>query len=214
MGWNSLNLGHGVSPYRRNVDVLFKVTPERLVMSVWLASGSDRRFSILSKLLADLHASPLEGVNESPPSGDVRHQVLSICRRKAKAVPSNHGHDYVVVADTLVGDPDDPNAAMGQPEDAAQALAMLKRLSGARHQVWSATGVCLLGDWTFFVESAVVEFKELTVENLRSLIDSGSWKGKAGGYDLAGQMSEFASLVEGDELTVLGFAPAALRLLN
>jgi predicted house-cleaning NTP pyrophosphatase (Maf/HAM1 superfamily) len=41
-----------------------------------------------------------------------------------------------------------------------------------------------------------------------------SWKGKAGGYDLAGQMSEFASLVEGDELTVLGFAPAALRLLN
>ncbi len=183
-------------------------------MSVWLASGSDRRFSILSKLVDDLHASALEEVDETPPAGDVRAQVLSICRRKAKAVPVNNAYDFVVVADTLVGDPDDANAAMGKPEDSAQALAMLKRLSGRRHQVWSATGVCILGDWTFFVESSVVEISELTNEELGSLIDSKSWQGKAGGYDLAGQMETYASLIDGDELTVLGFASAALQLLN
>jgi septum formation protein len=114
----------------------------------------------------------------------------------------------------MVCDPDDPNAAMGKAQDELQAVSMLKRLSGRRHQVWSATGIQVCGDWTFFIECAIVEFDELEVEVIGELIQSGSWVGKAGSYDLAGAMGEYARLVDGDELAVLGLAPSALKLLE
>ena len=38
------------------------------------------------------------------------------------------------------------------------------------------------------------------------LIRSGSWVGKAGGYDLAGKAGSFSRVVEGTDVTVLGFS--------
>ncbi len=183
-------------------------------MGVWLASASKRRAQILEKMVKPLHVEALEGIDETPPVGVVSEQVLAICRRKASAVPNGHGFDVVIVADTMVGDPDDANAAMGKPDDSMHALAMLKRLSGRRHQVWSATGLQICGDWTFFVEQAVVEFDELSEDLLDKLISSDSWQGKAGAYDLAGMMRPNARLIDGNETTVLGLASSALRLID
>jgi len=183
-------------------------------MGIWLASGSERRAQILQDRYGAVHIESLPGVDETPPTGSVSSQVLAICRRKAEAVPEEHGYQAVIVADTMVGDPDDANAAMGKADDETGALSMLKRLSGRRHQVWSATGIQICGDWTFFVEFAVVDVDELSIEQLGKLIESGSWKGKAGSYDLAGQMGRHAKLIDGDKVTVLGFAASALRLLD
>ena len=183
-------------------------------MGIWLASGSERRAQILQDRYGAVHIESLPDVDETPPTGSVSSQVLAICRRKAEAVPEGHGYQAVIVADTMVGDPDDANAAMGKADDETGALSMLKRLSGRRHHVWSATGIQVCGDWTFFVEFAVVDVDELSIEQLGKLIESGSWKGKAGSYDLAGQMGRHAKLIDGDEVTVLGFASSALRLLD
>jgi predicted house-cleaning NTP pyrophosphatase (Maf/HAM1 superfamily) len=49
---------------------------------------------------------------------------------------------------------------------------------------------------------------------LVELVLSGSWKGKAGGYDLAGDMGEYASLVDGSESTVLGIAGSAMSAIR
>ena len=46
--------------------------------------------------------------------------------------------DIVIVSDTIVADPDDL-MPMGKPEDQQHAMAMLLRLSGTRHRVWSST---------------------------------------------------------------------------
>ena len=183
-------------------------------MGIWLASASQRRAQILNDRIGQVHIEALRDVDESHPSGPVPTQVLEICRRKSKAVPQNHGFQGVVVADTMIEDPDDPNVAIGKAEDEFSAASMIKRLSGRRHQVWSATGVQICGDWTFFVESAIVEIDELSTDDVAHLIETGSWKGKAGSYDLAGEMGKHARLVDGDELAVLGFAPSALRLLD
>ena len=114
----------------------------------------------------------------------------------------------------MIEDPDDPKVAIGKASDELSAASMIKRLSGRRHQVWSATGVQICGDWTFFVESAVVEIDELNPDEIAHLIETKSWEGKAGSYDLAGEMGRHARLVDGDELAVLGFAPSALKLLD
>jgi len=183
-------------------------------MGIWLASASQRRAQILNDRFGEVHVEALPDVDETPPSGSVSSQVLAICRRKAAAVEQGHGFKAVVVADTMVADPDDINAAMGKASGELEAASMIKKLSGCRHQVWSATGIQICGDWTFFVESAIVEIEELSIETISELITSKSWVGKAGSYDLAGAMGDYAKLVDGDELTVLGFAPSGLRLLD
>jgi predicted house-cleaning NTP pyrophosphatase (Maf/HAM1 superfamily) len=59
----------------------------------------------------------------------------------------------------------------------------------------------------------MVEFDDLSEDTLADLILNESWVGKAGAYDLAGEAGANANLVEGDEVTVLGFAPAAINAL-
>ncbi len=214
MRWNPFDVTHAVSPLGCNSDALFKVTLNQPFMGIWLASASKRRAQILNYRIGPIHVEPLPDVDESHPTGPVPKQVLEICRRKSAAVPKSHGYLGVVVADTMIEDPDDPSVAIGKAQDELSAVSMIKRLSGRRHQVWSATGVQICGDWTFFVESAVVEIDELNPDEIAHLIETESWKGKAGSYDLAGEMGRHARLVDGDELAVLGFAPSALRLLD
>ncbi len=182
-------------------------------MRVRLASNSPRRFAMLAPLFHELHQEGVPGVDETPPTGTVEHQVLEICKRKAAGI-ADPTHDIVVVADTMLSDPDDHSLSLGKPRDRHHATLMLHRMSGRHHQVWTATGVFFSGQWRFWCEHAVVAIQPLTDDRLGALLDLDSWKGKAGGYDLAGPMGEFASLVDGESCTVLGIAGEAMGLLT
>jgi predicted house-cleaning NTP pyrophosphatase (Maf/HAM1 superfamily) len=57
--------------------------------------------------------------------------------------------------------------------------------------------------WTDF---AIVEFDEIEADEMVELIETESWIGKAGGYDLAGKAGSFSRVIEGDDVTVLGFS--------
>ena len=165
----------------------------------------------------------------------VDEQVEFTCAAKAEAaaresvvgqMAGKEVAEIIVVSDTMVTDPDDPLMPMGKPEDGQHAMAMLLRLSGNRHRVWSSTALVyppngqgehsLHGGWSadIWTESAVVEFDQLSQERLIELVSSESWKGKAGAYDLAGAASQDARLVDGEEVTVLGFAPSAISKLQ
>jgi len=205
--------------------------------SILLASASQRRYDWLCSFLTDgeskIESRPLISPEPAPSNGvDVRVQTEATCIAKAKAAASEvtisgDSHDLVIVADTLVEDPEDPLVAMGKPGDVASATAMLLRLSGRRHRVWSSTALLwppdrgregaetLHGGWSadIWTESAIVKFDDLSADTLADLILSESWAGKAGAYDLAGEAGANANLVEGHEVTVLGFAPAAIDAL-
>ena len=205
--------------------------------SILLASASQRRNDWLSEFLAgggsEIEARPLISSEPAPSNGlDVGVQTEATCMAKAAAaaremVISGASHDLVIVADTLVEDPEDPLVAMGKPGDVISATAMLLRLSGRRHRVWSSTALLwpsgsdregaevLHGGWSadIWTESAIVEFNDLSADTLADLILSDSWIGKAGAYDLAGEAGSNAVLVEGHEVTVLGFAPSAVDAL-
>ena len=183
-------------------------------MNVWLASQSPRRADMLQSLFPNIKCEGFSDVDETPGPGSVDAQVLSICQKKSEAVSDGHGFDLVIVCDTLLADPDDMDSVLGKPSDTVEAAVMLHRLSGRRHQVWSATGILLQGHWRFFVEHAIVEIDTLTDEQLVELVLNDSWKGKAGGYDLAGPMGEYARLVDGHKSTVLGIAGEAMELLK
>ena len=51
-------------------------------------------------------------------------------------------------------------------------------------------------------------------DEIIDLINSHSWEGKAGGYDLAGASGKFGRVVDGEEVTVLGFSNRAMHSLG
>lgn len=183
------------------------------LMRVWLASASKRRKEMLLALFHDLHCQAVDSIDESSNADTVPGQILEICQKKAAAVKNSQDFDLVIVSDTMLQDPDSDGLAMGKANDAIQAAAMLHRLSGRRHRVWSATGIFHQGEWEFHLNQSIVEFENLTDEVLVELVLSESWVGKAGSYDFAGEMGKFAKLVEGDEATVLGIAGDAMERL-
>lgn len=186
--------------------------PVRL-MKVWLASASKRRKEMLLALFHNLHCQAVDSIDESSNADTVPGQVLEICQKKAAAVKNSQDFDLIIVSDTMLQDPDSDGLAMGKANDAIHAAAMLHRLSGRRHRVWSATGIFHQGEWEFHLNQSIVEFENLTDEVLVELVLNESWVGKAGSYDFAGEMGKFAKLVEGDEATVLGIAGDAMERL-
>ena len=64
------------------------------------------------------------------------------------------------------------------------------------------------------IESATVEFNSLSEDEITELIESGSWQGKAGAYDLAGPAGVHASVVSGNEFTVLGLSYSSIEFLD
>ena len=90
--------------------------------------------------------------------------------------------------------------------------------------MWSSTAILSrkIGDidvgedWlaTIWTDYAIVEFMHMGEDEIIDLINSRSWEGKAGGYDLAGAAGKFASVVDGEEVTVLGFSNRAIDSLS
>lgn len=198
---------------------------------VHLASASSRRYEWLKVRLdaesVDFSAAGLHCAEQQPQSGlDVRTQVQKILASKVEAakieiaiqdIGDVETPDFILLADTLVEDPDDLQQSLGQPIDRTSAAGMLLRLSGRRHNVWSGTALLIRkgSSWEEIssVEHATVEINQLTDSQFGKLLDSKSWLGKAGAYDLAGKMGDYASLISGSEVCVLGFAPSIIEEL-
>tara|TARA_B100001248_G_scaffold58542_1_gene39617 strand:- start:4027 stop:4653 length:627 start_codon:yes stop_codon:yes gene_type:complete len=201
---------------------------------ILLASASERRRQILSEHLEDRDTSLefciLREPEQEVSSGmEVNLQVESSCIMKAMAAVKERASgenvaDIILVSDTLVEDPDDQRAALGKPRDESSAVFSLIRLSGRRHRVWSSTAILSreIGDirvgedWlaTIWTDYSIVEFVHMEEDDIIDLIKSRSWEGKAGGYDLAGAAGKFASVVDGEEVTVLGFSNRAIDFLS
>ena len=201
---------------------------------ILLASASERRRQILSEHLEDRDTSLefcilIEPEQEVSSGMEVNLQVESSCIMKAMAAVKERASgenvaDIILVSDTLVEDPDDQRAALGKPRDESSAVFSLIRLSGRRHRVWSSTAILSreIGDirvgedWlaTIWTDYSIVEFVHMEEDDIIDLIKSRSWEGKAGGYDLAGAAGKFASVVDGEEVTVLGFSNRAIDFLS
>ena len=186
---------------------------------ILLASASERRRQILSEHLKDqdtrLEFYILREPEQEVSSGiEVNLQVESSCIRKAmaaakeKASEGENVADIILVSDTLVEDPDDERVALGKPKDESSAAFSLIRLSGRRHRVWSSTAIIsrktgdvdVGDDWlaTIWTDYAIVEFEQMGEDEIIDLINSRSWDGKAGGYDLAGDAGKFARVIDGE----------------
>lgn len=97
---------------------------------------------------------------------------------------------------------------------------MLQALAAGRHHVLTAVAAAVIGgDATVVVEAAVetalVRFHTLTVEEIEAYVESGEPLDKAGAYAIQGKGALLVESIEGHPTTVVGLPlPATRRLLS
>lgn len=173
-------------------------------MKIVLASSSPRRKELLETAGISFEID-VEGVDETPLGSTPEEKVCSIAEQKCTPVAARRRDDCVIGADTVVCVDGD---ILGKPQNAADAKAMLRRLSGREHTVY--TGVCIMkGDEkTVFSEGTRVKFFDLTDGEIDAYVLSGEPMDKAGAYGIQGLGCTLVEGICGDYFNVVGLPVA------
>ncbi len=169
-----------------------------------LASQSPRRIELMREAGYDITVQPAD-IDETPLLDESPLQLVErLARAKAQTIVErlNDPSEIVVAADTIVAI---DNEKLGKPHDAAEAAAMLRRLSGRTHQV--ATGVCIAqGDvCDSFIEVTDVTFYELSDAQIETYVATGEPLDKAGAYGIQGTGGRLlVQGINGDFYNVVG----------
>ncbi|HEY2260506.1 MAG TPA: Maf family protein [Solirubrobacteraceae bacterium] len=170
-----------------------------------LASRSPQRRAILQQIGVDfeVRAADVQEL-ESGPADEV---ALENAYRKAAAVAAGAPDEVVLGVDTVVAI---GAAIYGKPPDRKQARETLRALGGRRHAVIS--GICVIAPDRTRTAAArtYVDFRELDEAAIESYLESGEWRGRAGGYAIQGRGAVLVRAIEGDYLNVVGLPVSTL----
>lgn len=168
-----------------------------------LASTSPRRAALLQQIGVAFRQLDAVAVDEMPWADEsARSYVARLAAAKAAAgqalVTSSDwvlGADTCVVCDAML---------LGKPRDRDAAKRQLSLLAGRSHRVIS--GICLRqGGCRLEAQvSSRVRFAALTTLQLDAYLDSGEWRGKAGGYAIQGFAAAFVCGLVGSYSNVVG----------
>jgi septum formation protein len=174
-------------------------SPARLI----LASASPRRQELLREAGYVFDVQPAD-VDESdhPPGLEPAALAAYLADRKADAVAARFPEAVVLAADTVVAL---GATALGKPDDARHARAMLASLAGTNHSV--VTGVTVLcrarGVREQVVVTSSVHMRRLTPAEIDAYVATGQWQGKAGGYGIQDQ-DPFVTRITGSLTNIVG----------
>lgn len=163
-----------------------------------LASASPRRRELLDQLRIRYRVRPVD-IDETPlPRESPSAYVSRLAAAKSAACPDSDLP--VLAADTAVAV---DGAILGKPVDRAHGLAMLARLSGRCHLVYSS--VSLRGrEHRQLTAVTEVAFKTLTLSETERYWDTGEPADKAGAYAIQGLGGIFVTAVRGSYSNVVG----------
>ena len=168
-----------------------------------LASASPRRLDLLRQVgLEPAEIDPAD-LDETPAARELpRAYALRMARSKLAVVVPRHPGAVVLAADSVVVC---SRRILPKAETEAEARTCLGRLSGRRHRVLGAVAVGFPGGTvrTRLVET-VVRFKRLEPAELDDYLQSGEWRGKAGGYAIQGRAARFVDFLSGSYSNVVG----------
>ncbi len=179
-------------------------------MRVILASASPRRRELLT-LIGIRHEVQPADIDESlfPGEAPAPH-AERLARGKAHAIAERERDAVIIAADTIVVVDGD---VLGKPRDASEARAMLRRLSGRTHTVFTAIAVARGAQTESAVESVEVTFRALNDDDITAYIATGEPMDKAGAYGIQGYGATIVERVNGDYFSVMGLGLRRLVVL-
>ncbi len=185
-----------------------------------LASGSPRRRELLELAGISFEISQAQGeeISTKETPADI---VEELSHKKADEVAQRYLKKYkndtvvIIGADTIVVS---GNEIMGKPKDAADAAAMLTKLQGDTHCVY--TGVTLIvlqrgqekraREVMTFHEKTDVHMYPMTSEQIAAYVATGEPMDKAGAYAIQGKCAIYIRGINGDYNNVVGLPVARL----
>ena len=168
-----------------------------------LASGSPRRKQLLEWAEIDFEIITRNTPETWPPGMPTPEVPVHIARNKALAVQDAIGSDRLIIAaDTVVVL---NNEIIGKPKDRAEAIGILTRLAGKRHEV--ITGVAMLKGEAgrTFADTTAVWFHDLTTAEIEGYVDRYHPFDKAGAYAIQEWIGVVGiRRIDGDFYNVMG----------
>ena len=172
-----------------------------MTAQIILASASPRRQELLDQINVTYKVYPVD-IDETPRANESPlAYVQRLAAEKSSACKERLNPDIpILAADTAVvlGE-----IIMGKPKDQADALAMLMRLSGKTHQVYSAISV-RGREHGQAVSVTEVTFRHLKEHEILAYWHSGEPLDKAGGYAIQGLGAMFVAAIKGSFSGVVG----------
>ena len=177
-----------------------------------LASSSPRRAELLKQIGLDFEIMT-GNVDETPLPGLRPPKLVEyLAGKKAAAVARELQEGLVIAADTVVVW---QGQILGKPRCGDDAFAMLSRLQGSAHEVF--TGVALIdarsGQALVEHEQTRVFFRAVEEEEISRYVASGEPLDKAGAYGVQGLAAIFIERLEGCYTNVVGLPLARLSLM-
>ncbi len=182
--------------------------------TIYLASRSPRRRELLRQIgvtvdVLLLRADPKRGIdiNEKPlPDENAEAHVMRVARAKAavgwRNVLRRHlplrpllAADTIVVLDSEI---------IGKPKSLLEAEQILRRLSGRRHQVFTAVAAIHEEHTASVLSCSSVEFRELDTHEIERYAATREPLDKAGAYGLQGRAAVFVRAITGSPSGIVG----------
>ena len=175
------------------------------IRRVVLASRSSRRRQLLEEAGFDVDTQ-IPAIDDSDVVINERvpeRLVISLAWFKASQIDCELDEVLALVAADTVCDLD--GEVFGKPADQQAAERMLRSMFGREHLTRTGVCVCTSEGRMLFEDSTLLRMGTPSDDDIEAYLASGSWEGKAGGYNLserieAGWPIEF----EGDPTTVMG----------
>lgn len=172
--------------------------------SLILASASPRRLELLRQIGIEPRVCSADIVERQTESESAAEYSRRIARDKAlagRALCAGGIDDWVLGADTEVVVDGLP---LGKPQDAEDAMRMLRLLAGREHQVLSS--VALIGPYfdEVLLQSTSVRMAMIEQTEMQAYVASGEPFGKAGAYAIQGRAAGFIESIAGSYTGVMG----------
>jgi len=173
-----------------------------------LASASPRRRELLTQAGFRFEVIPAHINEDVRPDEDPIAYVIRLAREKARAVREqlNDPQAIVLGADTTVTL---DGHILAKPEDPADAIRMLRMLSGRTHRVITGVAVETADRTEVAAEVTGVKFVTLREEEIADYVSTGEPMDKAGAYGIQGYAARWIPRIEGCYFNVVGL-PVAL----
>lgn len=183
-------------------------------MRLYLASRSPRRRELLHQIGIDFDTVVFRDgmradseTDETPLAGeDPVAYVERVARAKAihglriveeRRLPMRP----VLSADTTL---ELDGQIIGKPVDMADAVSILRRLSGRTHRVLTGVAINHLGRTEYVLSTSEVSFRAIDDEEIRHYVMSGEPMDKAGAYGIQGRAGLFVAHLAGSYTGVMG----------
>ena len=175
-----------------------------------LASASPRRRELLSELGVPFDVVVADVVEHEDPSTDPRVMVAHNAALKADWVATLHPDAIVLGADTTVFL---EGTALNKPRDAVEARAMLRRLSGRAHTVFTGLALRRRSDGLKIDDGVASEvmFKTLDEATIETYLSRVHTLDKAGGYGIQDHPELIVAEYRGSLSNIIGLPVEATK---